>query len=937
MATPTATAHLPSSLPPLVPAAAARREDDAGTPRAGRRDDEAETAPRWATPQPLPDGADPLPGDDMPDDVDDVDNNDAGVVVPLDAPPLGAGPAAGVAPLPAGQLYTWGRAASGQLGQRRFLHPPGSQCCALPFPVRGALCSRVCHVACGGLDEGFTVCVTASGAVVTFGKDAFGRLGHGWPPPPPSSKSSSCGTARVVDTLRSRGVRAVRVAAGCEHAACLGSDGHVWCWGRNIGGCLGRGTVGSASSSASSSSSSSASSSAPRGDNTLPAPVLDLGHGRSSWIQTHYGRKAAYNGGSGRSDASGLRGGGAGHHVTSCTSQPPHAATAAAAAAERQWLAHVVDIDCEYHYSGALLSDGRLVLWGSNTHGQLGCGDLVDRPLPSQARGLRDSVESFSLGTRYAACINRHGAVFAWGDGSHGNLGLGDRTGRLVPTRVAGAGLDLQRAVTVRCSRGQGWHRGGSGRVLRPATEAEADKRQPQQQQRRGRRRRRRRRRSAHKAPPGGTTENVKARGEEQRSLSPPAALSPLSRRLTNRERTVEAQEPFSFPFEDYFGGAVDEDADDHLLEGRIGGGARGAHWDGSTGREAAQLLAQARRRSPLAHAGAPAVAVRRDRRATGSKHERKTQLKKPTKNKTPSDVTHKSRRRSKARNEVACGGDEGAHTLCICADGALYTWGTASHGVLANLAQKTSAVGTAHFDELLPYRVGGRLHVDSAVLGRHHKRNDGGGVGGNAAPAARRLSHTAVTGELSWSAWDVAKAVEPPLSPFAVWPDYASCGPFTGCASGHDHCLALNGNGELWAWGNGADGRCGVERFLNGAGERRNGKTGAQKPPRADKGACFLMGPHRVGVARPAYWPGGESLMAVETTRVVMVCAGRNHSACIVVAEGEGEADTDAKEANSEEPLPKTVRGPWAPVGNQTARPCFFPHCPPVKSDWSP
>ena len=38
----------------------------------------------------------------------------------------------------------------------------------------------------------------------------------------------------------------------------------------------------------------------------------------------------------------------------------------------RSMLAHVVKIGCEYHYSGALLSDGRMVTWGTNSHGQLG-------------------------------------------------------------------------------------------------------------------------------------------------------------------------------------------------------------------------------------------------------------------------------------------------------------------------------------------------------------------------------------------------------------------------------------------------------------------------------------------------------------------------------------------------------------------------------------
>ena len=77
-----------------------------------------------------------------------------------------------------------------------------------------------------------------------------------------------------------------------------------------------------------------------------------------------------------------------------------------------------------------------------------------------------------------------------------------------------------------------------------------------------------------------------------------------------------------------------------------------------------------------------------------------------------------------------------------------------------------------------------------------------------------------------------------------------------------------------LWAWGCGSnDGRCGVERFLNMAGEG--------KPPRVDSMKCYLMGPHRVGVARPVYWPHGPSLDGVH---VRAVATGRNHMACIGV-----------------------------------------------------
>ena len=170
---------------------------------------------------------------------------------------------------------------------------------------------------------------------------------------------------------------------------------------------------------------------------------------------------------------------------------------------------------------------------------------------------------------------------------------------------------------------------------------------------------------------------------------------------------------------------------------------------------------------------------------------------------------------------------------------GSLFTCGTCHKGLAANLGSKDGAFGRP-WDELAPFRVGS---------------------------AARN------------------GAANPPLSPFAAWPprDYAAPGgaPFAAARAGgtvvsaHIHAAALDARGAVWAWGCGSnDGRCGVERFLNMAGDG--------KPPRVDEMKCYMMGPHRVGIARAAYWPHGPSLAGV---RVLQIASGRNHMACIGVA----------------------------------------------------
>ncbi len=174
-------------------------------------------------------------------------------------------------------------------------------------------------------------------------------------------------------------------------------------------------------------------------------------------------------------------------------------------------------------------------------------------------------------------------------------------------------------------------------------------------------------------------------------------------------------------------------------------------------------------------------------------------------------------------------GGAEGPHTVAVDSQGFLWTFGTCHKGVLLNLGNKTGAFGDP-WDELSPYRVGSGL------------RN---------------------------------KQSNPPISPFAAWPPpYSKVGPFRSCVSGHIHAAAIGAEGRAWAWGCGSnDGRCGVERFLNMAGEG--------KPPRVDAMKCYMMCPHRIGEARPLYWKGGESLTSMH---VLQISTGRNHMAMIAV-----------------------------------------------------
>jgi alpha-tubulin suppressor-like RCC1 family protein len=179
-------------------------------------------------------------------------------------------------------------------------------------------------------------------------------------------------------------------------------------------------------------------------------------------------------------------------------------------------------------------------------------------------------------------------------------------------------------------------------------------------------------------------------------------------------------------------------------------------------------------------------------------------------------------------------GGAEGPHTVAWTAEGEMVTFGTCHKGLLCNLGSKSGGFEHPEWDELEPFLVG------SAVRNGTKCR---------------------------------------PVSPHALWPPpYSAMGPVTQALSAHIHGAAITADGTLWAWGCGSnDGRCGVERFLAMHGEGR--------PPAVDSMKCYMMGPHRVGVARKAYWAFNNGLQGL---RVVQAASGRNHMACIAVPEPE-------------------------------------------------
>ena len=135
-----------------------------------------------------------------------------------------------------GVLLSWGNEEFGQLGQgpprdssskgdAKSLIRRRADASMMPRLV-GSGHVKFTSVACGA---GHTLALTANGRVFSFGRGAFGALGHG--------DRLNCDVPRLVDALW--GVGVAQIAAGDNHSASLSASGRVYTWGRGKYGALG--------------------------------------------------------------------------------------------------------------------------------------------------------------------------------------------------------------------------------------------------------------------------------------------------------------------------------------------------------------------------------------------------------------------------------------------------------------------------------------------------------------------------------------------------------------------------------------------------------------------------------------------------------------------------------------------------------------------------
>jgi alpha-tubulin suppressor-like RCC1 family protein len=336
------------------------------------------------------------------------------------------------------QLYAWGRNYKGQLGTNDTINRSS------PVQIGGQLLNPASPVTLGSNTSWFTVsanksdgsnnpyiiALTSDRLLYTWGDNTYGQMGD-------NSVNYSSSPTQIGSSSWTQ------VSAGKGFALAIRTDGALFSWGRNTNGELGSNDAITTTYSWTQISNGDGTTAAIRNDGLL-----------FTW---------------GRNNDGSL---GSGDLIS--RSSPTQIGT-------DSWSS--VSVGKSFRaFVGAIRNDGALFTWGSNTNGELGLGDTINRSSPTQVGtsswtsvsagrfnisairsdgqlftwgldflgglGLGNDLSwiSISAGSTHSAAVRSDNSLFTWGENNFGQLGTGDRVRRSTPTQI---GLDEWNSVTV--------------------------------------------------------------------------------------------------------------------------------------------------------------------------------------------------------------------------------------------------------------------------------------------------------------------------------------------------------------------------------------------------------------------------------------------------------------------------------------------------------
>lgn len=305
-----------------------------------------------------------------------------------------AAPAASAAPVPT-NVRIWGDNSTGQLAQ-------GHQLGFSDLPLSPGQLGQVKAVSGGGI---YAMALFTNGTVVAWGNNQEGELGDGTT------------TQRNLPVAVKGLTNVAAISAGTETSLALLANGTVMAWGDNESGELGNG------------------SSAPM--STVPVPVTGLTHivaviaGENfNFALRDDGTVFAWG-----DNSAGELGIGPAIPQSSVPVQIPG-------------LSGVKQVASGTLHALAVLANGTVMAWGANTDGDLGTG--VKHPGGSNVPVKVDIIHTavaVAAGFDHSAALLSDGRVMSWGSNQDGELGIGSRNFLASDDPIAVAGLHTAKAL----------------------------------------------------------------------------------------------------------------------------------------------------------------------------------------------------------------------------------------------------------------------------------------------------------------------------------------------------------------------------------------------------------------------------------------------------------------------------------------------------------
>ncbi|MDR0293804.1 MAG: hypothetical protein LBH95_06605 [Oscillospiraceae bacterium] len=280
-----------------------------------------------------------------------------------------------------GGLWAWGENEYGQLGDGTWVDK------STPGKIKDG--TAFASVSAGIM---YTMAIDADGGLWAWGRNAEGQLGDG-------TTTSRTTPGKIKD-----GTAFISVSAGYMHTMAIDADGGLWAWGS---GYLGDGTLGDYKPTPIKIMDGTAFASVSAGHNHTMA--IDADGGLWAWGINDYRQL----------------GDGTGGTWNDYKATPVKIMDGTSFASVSAGYMHTVAID----------ADGGLWAWGRNEYGQLGDGTTTNRNAPVKIKD-GTAFASVSAGGSHTMAIDADGGLWAWGINDWGQLGDGTAVDKLTPVKI---------------------------------------------------------------------------------------------------------------------------------------------------------------------------------------------------------------------------------------------------------------------------------------------------------------------------------------------------------------------------------------------------------------------------------------------------------------------------------------------------------------------